>query len=30
MNPKAYSGQRCKITARPSARVTEPRCRRCY
>lgn len=30
MNPKSYSGQRCKISARPPARVTEPRCRRCY
>jgi len=23
MNPKSYSGQRCKITARPPARVTQ-------
>jgi len=30
MNSKSYSGQRCTITTRPSARVTEPRCRRCY
>jgi len=30
MNPKSYSGQRSKITALTPARVTEPRCRRCY